>query len=489
MELPLDPSGLNSLMNQYAPLRKRKARFLFAGSALVLASVFTVLSQWLFGTPAAVLFFLGVIACTGMLGLAAGLVAAAGSALAIDLFFVPPIFEITPVGVTLRLAAILAALAGGTHLVERRISAGIRSQQRPPLGMHGSVDGIENGELYGWALDADSPFVPVPITLLINRHPVANVAAVYHRPDVAQTMDCSWRHGFYVDLAPYFPAQRTAWVDVQLPGGRSVANSPRLLTIGPISPRTKKPTVIFMHVPKTAGTAFREAIAANFAQSEIAYQYPGPPGFLTTDLRELPLEQRRAFRMVIGHLQFGVHETLPQNSDYITIVREPAARVLSQYAYLQQEQPELVQDQNGRVTSLPELLETRLTVDFDNMMVRCFAGTDEREFPPGSLTQEIFERACENMRRHFTFIGHQEQSAEAYEWLRRYYGWHAAPELSIVNRGRLRPQVDESVAVLIAIRACNHWDYLLYEEILKVFPLTGSARASHSWRSAEAGSS
>src|SRR5205814_3759067 len=116
---------------------------------------------------------------------------------------------------------------------------------------------------------------------------------------------------------------------------------PRMMSI-PASDCPDKPTVLFMHIPKTAGSAFRRAISANYRESEIAYVYPTRPGFLVSDLRELPLEQRRAFRLVVGHFQFGVHEALPQDAQYITIVREPSTRVLSQYAYLCQAQPELV---------------------------------------------------------------------------------------------------------------------------------------------------
>ncbi len=225
-----------------------------------------------------------------------------------------------------------------------------------------------------------------------------------------------------------------------------------------------------MHIPKTAGTAFRDAIGANFRLSEIAYLYPSAPGFLVNDLRALPLEQLKALRLIIGHFQFGMHEALPQEAEYITIVREPGARVLSQYRYLLQTNPELAADKSGKTLSLPELFEKRLTVNFDNLMVRHFSGVGECDLPPGAITDAIYERAVRHLRSSFRFVGHQECSSQSYEWLRQHYGWHLTDNLPAVNLGAIRLEKTPGPDLNVVIRHYNRWDYLLYDEILKLFP-------------------
>jgi hypothetical protein len=172
---------------------------------------------------------------------------------------------------------------------------------------------------------------------------------------------------------------------------------------------------------------------------------------------------------VIGHFQFGIHEFLPQKSEYITIVREPGARVLSQYRYLLQTDPELARVRNGNTMSLPELFEKRLTVNFDNAMVRHFSGVGECDLPPGRVTAAVFERAVMNLRS-FVFVGHQECSSQAYEWLRQHYGWHATEHLPEANLGKVRLEETAGRELDAAIRHYNRWDYLLYDEILKLFP-------------------
>ena len=445
-------------------------RFLFATAAVAISLLMTAVAQRFLGSSSALIFAMAVVFSTGLFGLIAGLFTAVAAVLTLDYFYIRPLFEISFDPLTLRLAVIFSGLAGFTHLIERRISGRIRSDLKPPLGVHGSLDGLVDGELYGWALDADLPAEPVAVTVLLDRHPVACVAAVHYRPDVAEKMNCSGSHGFYVDLAPHLPVECEVSIDVRLPDGRSIANAPSTVRMSATTPRPERPTVLFMHIPKTAGTALREAMTANYRQSEIAYLYPEPPGFLVRDLRALPLEQRRAYRLVIGHFQFWMHEALPQRSDYVTIVREPGARVLSHYAYARQTQPELVTRSDGALMSLPELCEKRLTVDFDNAMVRCFSGVDQNDYPPGKLTREIYELAVHHLHTAFAFVGHQEALAGAYAALSLRYGWQPLETVPYVNVGTvLMPSGHSETSA--AIQHYNRWDYLLYQEVLKRFPL------------------
>ncbi len=469
MENTISTLRLNALLDRLAPLRHKPYRFVFAVSAAVAALCVTALTQWIFGTTEVLLFAAGVVVCTGFFGLLAGLCTALFAACTLDFFYLPPTLAFSFDMRTWRIAAALSVLAICTHIIERRLSARVRSQIKPPLGVHGNLDGIESGELYGWAFDADHPNEPVMVEVFIDKRPVASVAAVYYRPDVAAGMGCSGSHGFYVDLAGLVASEKDALVDVRLPNGAHVGNAPAVLRLPRIERRANRPTVLFMHIPKTAGTSFREAITANFVQSEIAYLYP-LAGFLVSDLRALPLEQRRAYKLVVGHFQYGMHEALPQISEYITIVREPIARVRSQYHYMRRHRPQLLHSAKGKLLGLEEVLAKQPTTDFDNTLVRCFSGVDEREFPPGTLNQEIYERAVENLRNRFAFVGHQEESDRAFGCLQRRYGWYKVSQLSPVNLGTEGGDASEDDAEANVIRDYNSWDCLLYQEILRLFP-------------------
>jgi hypothetical protein len=467
MNLAFSTVSINSLLYELVLLRHSSTRFLFATASVLTGLAVSATTQLIFGSTATLVFAVTVVICTALLGLTAGLCAVILAILALDFFYIPPSFEFNMDASTLRIGVELGILAVGSHFAERRIFAKFR---RPKESIQGVLDGTQDGQVYGWAFDPDHPFTPVFLTLLVNHRPMTCVAAINYRPDLAEAMLGKGNCGFTADLGSLFPAATEALVDVRLPNGTSLANAPRTLKISAYA-RPKGPTVLFMHIPKTAGTAFREAIAANYKHFEIAYLYPTLPGFLVDDLRLLPMEQRRCYRMIIGHFQFGMHEALPQESQYITVVREPTARVLSHYAYLQQTQPDLVTE-GGGVLPLKSFLEQRLTVDFDNAMVRFFSGVGQRAFPPGALSRDVFDLAVYNLRTAFTFVGHQETSTASFAWLRNHFGWHAKAGLEVANPGKRQSPFEKEPGLLKSIRHYNHWDYLFYEEILRTFPQT-----------------
>ncbi len=474
--------NLNWILDQLAPLRRGKMAYLFAAGCIAVAAAMSAAAQALFQSAATLIFSAAVVICTAVFGFTAGLLSAALGVLALDYFFIPPSFELNMDRGTLRVAIELGVLAAFTHFAERRISGRIRSQKKPPLGIHGQLDGVVDGEAYGWAIDADNPLRPVVVTILVDHRPAAEAAAVYYRPDIETRLQSSGQHGFYVDLSGRVAADKEALIEAVVGDGQVLKNCPQQALI-PARARDCEPAVLFMHIPKTAGIAFREAIAANYRESQIGYLYGTAPGFLTYDLRKLPLEQRRNLRFIIGHFQYGLHDFLPQESLYVTIVREPAARMRSHYAFLRHTEPGLVMKGN-RVLTLEELLESKPHVHFDNLLVRHFAGVDEREFPAGRVNQELYRKALYYVRTGFTFIGHQEFSGQAYEALSQRFGWSARPKLQLVNVGpggmeSADATSDRAPSPKPAVRLGelrkliekhNPWDCELYEEILKIFP-------------------
>lgn len=325
--------------------------------------------------------------------------------------------------------------------------------------MLGRLDGCIEGEVYGWALNPNKPFTAPKLTIYVASRPIAEVLPVQYRPDIGP-------YSFYFDLSQVCEAHQKASVDARFSNGRVLPHSPLVVSIPARSVRSSE-TVLFMHIAKTAGTAFREAIAENYRQSEIAYLYPDPPGLLTYKLELLPLEQRRGFRLVIGHFQYGIHDLLPQKCQYVTIVREPVARVISHYRYIL-ERNNAKGESEGSADSLVAMLERRETVNLDNIMVRCFAGVDEKNVPPGHVSEEVYALALQHLENEFCFVGHQESANEAYLKLQQKFNWKPRA-LGSVNKGRFSAKQKYEPARR-AIEHFNHWDCRLYAQIRRLFP-------------------
>jgi hypothetical protein len=336
----------------------------------------------------------------------------------------------------------------------------------PGRGRNGSVlgrlDGCIDGELYGWALNPQNRSSAPKLTIYVENRPVAQIVPVQYRPDIG-------RHCFYFDLSRCCKPIKVASVAARFSDGRLLPNSPLVVTIPAHSVSRASETVLFMHIAKTAGTAFREAIVENYRQSEIAYLYPDPPGLLTYKLDLLPLEQRRGFRLVIGHFQYGIHSLLPQDYTYVTIVREPVARIISHYRYILEKQENGTAMKRDSADCLVEMLERRETVNLDNLLVRCFAGIDEKDVPPGEINEEIYALAVHHLETDFSFVGHQEKADEAYLGLRQKFNWKPRATLGSVNKSRFSGKQNYEPA-RAAIEHFNQWDCRLYAHIRRLFP-------------------
>jgi hypothetical protein len=92
-----------------------------------------------------------------------------------------------------------------------------------------------------------------------------------------------------------------------------------------------QPLLIFMHIPKTAGTTFVDILRRQYDQHELREVYPGYQEQLDQLAVAGDLDQ---WRMVLGHLRYGVHGLLARPSTYLTLLRTPERQVLSHYNHL-----------------------------------------------------------------------------------------------------------------------------------------------------------
>jgi hypothetical protein len=212
--------------------------------------------------------------------------------------------------------------------------------------------------------------------------------------------------------------------------------------------------LIFLHIPKTAGTTLNRIIE---------WQYP-PLSIFNVDARAhatverfktLSEERRRRFRVVRGHMGYGIHEFLPQGGTYITMLREPVARVLSSYYFilrrpLHPHHRKLKKNQLG----IEEYL--RLFPDRDNVQCRFVAGVQDG----ASYDDHILEIAKENLTKSFSVIGLSERFEESLVLLAKTFGWEI-PYFENWKVAKVRPAIDPRV--IDRIRERNHLDIQLYD--------------------------
>ena len=189
-------------------------------------------------------------------------------------------------------------------------------------------------------------------------------------------------------------------------------------------------TVVFLHIGKTAGSSIRKVLFRNVPADRVLWiRQPRerPHGFLgdhvMRDLAALDEEERRRARLIVGHMYFGVHELIPGECLYLTMLRDPVSRAVSQYAHvLRRTNHRFHELVNTEGMGLSEYITSGLATETDNSQTRAIAGDIDTPF--GACTPEMLERAKANIDRHFALVGLVERFDETLVQLQSTFGWN-----------------------------------------------------------------
>jgi len=229
--------------------------------------------------------------------------------------------------------------------------------------------------------------------------------------------------------------------------------------------------VIFLHVPKTAGTTLHHILERCYPRNQIcSFKDPNYRSELE-NFQKLSTETREAYRLIKGHLSFGFHRHLPGRSTYITFLREPVARALSFYHYARSH-PEhylypLLGDDH---VDLKILLRQRTptTHELFNLQTSMVAG-DEWDDPERPADRAALERAKQNLRSHFDVVGLTEEFDTSLRLLRRRFGWKVR-FYTRKNVTRRKDQIDNlDPETHSLVREANALDIELYQFARELF--------------------
>ena len=173
-------------------------------------------------------------------------------------------------------------------------------------------------------------------------------------------------------------------------------------------------TTIFLHIPKTAGTSFNSALSLQYAGKPSLHVNVGDRH--CSELGSLPNAERSRIKLLRGHIYFGAHRLLTQPSKYITILRNPAERVLSYWRYAKLEAETAPQGGHWwtdavRELSFREHAGSGKDVELENGQLRWILGNDKDPSP--KWTQHDLERGIEILEKYFVSAGIQERFDES----------------------------------------------------------------------------
>lgn len=235
------------------------------------------------------------------------------------------------------------------------------------------------------------------------------------------------------------------------------------------TPGESPPTVIFIHVTKTAGTTLSAVLEQQYVDQRICRTDHDFDRF-ERQLAEMPETTKRSIDCLTGHMAFGLHRYLPRPARYVTMLRNPIDRVMSYYYYaLHAVDHPLHKQLTAAGMTLEQYVQSGILEELNDGQVPRLSGERDEAVRYGSVPPTRLESAKLNLREHFVAVGLTERFdaslllfAKALGWKHLFY----VPRNVTPNRPR-RATLSPGVRGLI--ERYNRLDMELYEYAAGLF--------------------
>ena len=173
----------------------------------------------------------------------------------------------------------------------------------------------------------------------------------------------------------------------------------------------------------------------------------------------LPQKEKDKIKVLVGHFSFGLHEQLNGNFKYVTMLREPKARVISAYNYSRS----IVNHDLHHLTnsqSLSSYLTNTKLGWLENGQTKFIAGVIDFNDP---CTETVLIKAIENIEKYFLAVGVLERFDESIQNFANRLKWKK-PQYEIKN---ITQSIESTFSFedLQIVENMNKFDQLLYEYV------------------------
>lgn len=206
--------------------------------------------------------------------------------------------------------------------------------------------------------------------------------------------------------------------------------------------------LVFVHVPKTAGTSFREALQLKLGETAVAGDY-GPKAVETSPLvrrhvfekPDLPLLREELIatgvRVVCGHVPVQRYAAAFGTQNLLVIVRDPVQRLVSEYEHFRRH--------NGETRPFPEVYRSERFINHQYKLVSAIEPAE------------------------YGFVGLTERYSETVAAANRRFGWDLPVLASNIGRPSLDAAYQLDPDMEAEVRELNRDDIAYYERMVTEF--------------------
>jgi hypothetical protein len=213
------------------------------------------------------------------------------------------------------------------------------------------------------------------------------------------------------------------------------------------------PELISLHIPKTAGTSFRNILKNVYGADQVVRFDINEKR--EVKVNEVPFTQKGlpAVKVIHGHFSYeSLKEifALPPGFKLITWMRHPAKRVISNFYYLESRLAELLDEERNGLNILSKMQRT--LIEYSRAEIN---RNRQAKFLRGSRLTD------------FDFVGIHEHFPDELSRLGRILNWKQQPETLFQNKTPRKDQ-PHPPDLLHEIEELNKDDMALYEEALRI---------------------
>ncbi|MGD1029126.1 sulfotransferase domain-containing protein [Candidatus Binatus soli] len=223
--------------------------------------------------------------------------------------------------------------------------------------------------------------------------------------------------------------------------------------------------LIFVHLYKTGGTTLNRIIEWEYKLPRICSVEPTWWRSSYQEIMRWPRPRLARMDVFKGHMPFGLHNLLPRPANYITVLREPVERAISDYYFARRFKPH----RNHRAANRLTLEEYFIQKHEHNLQSRILAGPNSHELFPSVCDAAILSIAKENLARQFTVVGLTKRFDETLALLKVVLGWKVKRYRSFRVADNRIPKQLVAPATLALIQEWERFDLALYDYGVSLF--------------------
>jgi len=323
----------------------------------------------------------------------------------------------------------------------------------------GFVGQVTRRSIEGWAFSENDPLETIDVSIDLGLGHILIAKANRFRPDLLEkkihpTGFCGFRFDIdpeiYKTLDP-FRLRVNCATKTLVKSAIFYESWPERIRVS--NSNGKQELFFFLHIPKTAGTSFRNMLYRVFDHDTIL---PNPTVLDETKLyptfEQLMEEMQPDIRLITGHYPLSLTSTFEVKPTFLTFLRDPVERTISHIFHAKK-----YFDRFAEMTPKEILEDEVIRSQLNNYQTRFFLSTRNDE---KNLDESDFRQAMSNLE-NCEFVGITEYFPTSVAKAEKLFGWKFDNQLNVnvnTEKAPLDPQLIDQ------IKSFNYFDIRLYEQ-------------------------